>query len=67
MTVVQCPVCYNCFKSETDMTKEELLDLIEDLHNGLQWYRDMHPEHYSPADDEIDARVFKAIDPSYKE
>lgn len=40
---------------------DELAELLESVHNGLKWYRAEHPEHYSPADDEMDERVAAAL------
>ncbi len=39
----------------------ELRAALEAARNGLQWYRDMHPEDNSSADDEMMAQIDAAL------
>lgn len=39
----------------------KLVDLLERAQNGLRWYQDLHPEHYSEADNELHNEIDEAI------
>lgn len=41
--------CVNHIKK----TLENVLDVLDSSKSGLEWYQDMHPEHYSSEDDEM--------------
>lgn len=40
---------------------DKLADALKAAHNGLKWFRDMHPEHGSPADAELDEQIEQAL------
>lgn len=57
--------CPNCGLADLIDTQpfliEALKGILEEALNGLKWYRDMYPEADSPADDELVARIERAI------
>ena len=40
---------------------KELEDSLQEAITGIEWYRGMHPEDYSQADDEFDERIKKVL------
>jgi len=61
---VEADPCPNCGLASMDMTPfllKATRELLAQAYEGLKWYRDMHPEDDSPADDELYGRIERAL------
>ncbi len=47
--------------TEQERVMELMADVLQEAQNGLEWYRQEHPNDLSDVDSEIDRRINKAL------
>ena len=48
-------------KPDQERVMELMADVLQEAQNGLEWYRQEHPNDLSDVDFEIDRRINKAL------